>query len=341
MWRGVRADVVSREWARRMGRVGARDMAWRQPDSLIGAWRHVQRRMVVIFAWLRSSSRELSNGCEDVSIGSLERKFRRRQWVFGDCSTFDSSGHTGILTAAAEQYRRWLRQWKNARKDEDCTKHLEQWLWYHVRFMNNLCILKYIIQYNRVPLYRRHVRMYKEREWCTSNVLYKEREWCTSKHIHRLEPKAQWTTNYNINTQKCQFLTNLTFSNSPSISYEINSPKQTLFKCNRTPNITSPKNFKNISCGDYNIYYSQSNHSSLSSFSECSIIQLPRKEHPDKDELFSLLSAEFDLKVHVSDVCSSCHDRGGNVTLTLRESLIVKMQRKMSPLTTENQVCLS
>ena len=32
--------------------------------------------------------------------------------------------------------------------------------------------------------------MYKERKWCTSNVLYKEREWCTSKYIHELEPKA-------------------------------------------------------------------------------------------------------------------------------------------------------
>jgi hypothetical protein len=40
-------------------------------------------------------------------------------------STFDGSRHTGILTAAAEQYRRWLRQWKNAKKDEDCAKHLE------------------------------------------------------------------------------------------------------------------------------------------------------------------------------------------------------------------------
>jgi hypothetical protein len=37
----------------------------------------------------------------------------------------------------------------------------------------------------------------------------------------------------------------------------------------------------------------------------------PTKEHPDKDELFSLLSAEFDLEVHVSDACSSCHARGG------------------------------
>jgi hypothetical protein len=115
-----------------------------------------------------------------------------------------------------------------------------------------------------------------------------------------------------LNNRNCESLTNLSFPNSPSISYEITSPKQTLFKCNRTPNITSPENFKNISCGDYNIYYSHSNHSSPSSFSECSIIQLPQKEHPDKDELFSLLSAEFDLEVHVSDACSSCHARGGS-----------------------------
>jgi hypothetical protein len=40
-------------------------------------------------------------------------------------STFDGSGHTGILTSAAELNRRWLRQRKSARKDEDCTKHLE------------------------------------------------------------------------------------------------------------------------------------------------------------------------------------------------------------------------
>ena len=39
--------------------------------------------------------------------------------------TFDSSGHTGIWTSAAKLNRRWLRQRKSARKDEDCMKHLE------------------------------------------------------------------------------------------------------------------------------------------------------------------------------------------------------------------------
>ena len=39
-------------------------------------------------------------------------------------STFDASGHTEILMAVAEQYRRWLRQRKNARKDKELHKTL-------------------------------------------------------------------------------------------------------------------------------------------------------------------------------------------------------------------------
>ena len=127
-----------------------------------------------------------------------------------------------------------------------------------------------------------------------------------------------------LNTRKCESITNLTFPSSPSISYEITSPNQTLFKCNRTLHITSPTNFKNMSChDDYNIYYSHSNHTPPSSLSKCSIIQLPQKEQPDEekrehldeDELFSLLSDELDLEVHVSDACSSRHGRGGQCEL--------------------------
>uniref|UniRef100_A0A2N9H159 Protein kinase domain-containing protein n=1 Tax=Fagus sylvatica TaxID=28930 RepID=A0A2N9H159_FAGSY len=78
-----------------------------------------------------------------------------------------------------------------------------------------------------------------------------------------------------------------------------------------------------MSChDDYNIYYSHSNHTPPSSLSKCSIIQLPQKEQPDEkrehldeDELFSLLSDEVDLEVHVSDACSSCHGRGGQCEL--------------------------
>ena len=84
-----------------------------------------------------------------------------------------------------------------------------------------------------------------------------------------------------LNSRKCEFLTNLTFPSFPSISYEITSPNQTLFKCNHTLPITLPTNFTHRRCGDYNIYYSHSNHSSPTSPSECSIIQLPQREHPN------------------------------------------------------------
>ena len=123
-----------------------------------------------------------------------------------------------------------------------------------------------------------------------------------------------------LNTQKCEFLTNLTFLHFPFISYEITSPNQTLFKCNRTLPITSPTNFKKLNCNDdYNIYYSHSNHTPPSSLSKCSIIQLPKREKQpvrkdlerENDQLLSLITAEFDLEVHVSDACTRCYDRGG------------------------------
>ncbi|KAM3692974.1 hypothetical protein ACJW31_08G129800 [Castanea mollissima] len=115
-----------------------------------------------------------------------------------------------------------------------------------------------------------------------------------------------------LNTQKCESVTNFTLPNSPFISFKLTTPCQTLFKCNRTLNITSPTNFTYRSCGDYSLYYSHLNDDSPSfSSGECSFIQLPRKKYSDKDTLFSLVSAEFDLQVYVSDACSSCYGRGG------------------------------
>ena len=65
----------------------------------------------------------------------------------------------------------------------------------------------------------------------------------------------------------------------------------------------------NMTCGYYNIYYSPSNEASQNLASECSTIQLPVNETSHKDELN--LIAEFDLELHVSDACSSCHGKEG------------------------------
>jgi hypothetical protein len=114
-----------------------------------------------------------------------------------------------------------------------------------------------------------------------------------------------------LSSHNCEALTNLTFPDYKIVSFELITPKQTFFKCNHTLNITAFKIFKNWTCNDYNIYYSHSNDSSPRFHSECSIIQLQVKELLDYDNLFTFLTAEFDLEVHVSDSSLSCHRRGG------------------------------
>ena len=91
-----------------------------------------------------------------------------------------------------------------------------------------------------------------------------------------------------------------------------------------------------MSCGDYNIYYT---HSNQSSFSQCSIIHLPKNGHPDKYELFSLLSAEFNLEMQVSDACRRCHGIGGQCHQDEKEKFYCANTEK--GLQTTEQVCLS
>jgi hypothetical protein len=113
-----------------------------------------------------------------------------------------------------------------------------------------------------------------------------------------------------LNLDRCESLTNLTFPNSSFISFEITTPNQTLFKCKSTLDIHPPTDFTKGRCkGDYNIYYSNSSDRVPHSLSECSIIQLPksRKPYPGDDNLFALLSPEFELLVNVSEECKPDH----------------------------------
>ncbi|XP_065615912.1 LEAF RUST 10 DISEASE-RESISTANCE LOCUS RECEPTOR-LIKE PROTEIN KINASE-like 1.1 [Quercus suber] len=112
-----------------------------------------------------------------------------------------------------------------------------------------------------------------------------------------------------LKSNSCHYLDNFAFPNSPFISFKLTTPNRTLFKCNRALLITSPRNFKKMTCRHHNIYYSPSNEASQNLSSECSTIQLPVNETSHKDELN--LIAEFDLELHVSDDCSSCHGKEG------------------------------
>ncbi|KAM3740887.1 hypothetical protein ACB098_08G133500 [Castanea mollissima] len=114
-----------------------------------------------------------------------------------------------------------------------------------------------------------------------------------------------------LNTNRCENLHKFSFPNSLFTTFKLTTPIRTLFKCNRAPHSTPGRNFKKMTCRDYdyNIYYSPPNETSQSFPSGCSTIQLPVNETSHKDELN--LIAEFDLELHVSDDCSSCHGKEG------------------------------
>ena len=122
--------------------------------------------------------------------------------------------------------------------------------------------------------------------------------------------KDLWLSEF-LNTKKCDYFDNITLLNSPLFSFKLTTSNRTLFKCNRHPDNTFPRNFKKITCRGYNISYSPSNEAFQNFSSECTTIQLPVNEIAHEDELN--LIAEFDLEVelHVSDDCSRCHGEEG------------------------------
>ena len=121
--------------------------------------------------------------------------------------------------------------------------------------------------------------------------------------------KNHWLLKY-LNSKECHYLINFPLPpDTPFISFKLTTPNQTLFICNRDRHITSPRNFKNMACGDYNIFYSPSNEASQSLSSVCSTIQLPLNETSHEDDL--KIIAEFDLELHVSDDCIRCHGEEG------------------------------
>ncbi|KAK9999686.1 hypothetical protein SO802_019289 [Lithocarpus litseifolius] len=124
-----------------------------------------------------------------------------------------------------------------------------------------------------------------------------------------------------LKTNKCENLENFAFPHSPIIFFKLITPNRTLFKCNTTLHITPHRNFKSVTCRDHsNFYYSPLNEASQSSPSGCLPIQLPVNETSHKDELN--LIAEFDLELHVSDDCSSCHGKEGKGSKRLKVTAI-------------------
>ena len=122
-------------------------------------------------------------------------------------------------------------------------------------------------------------------------------------------------------TNNCNYLDKFALPNSPSISFKLNTPNQTLFKCSHTPEFTSHSNFKSRKCRDYDFYFGPPSFTS-----NCSNIQLPVNESSDKDKLN--LSAEFVLEWHVSDDCSRCDGKGGLCSLDFYGKFYCDLYRK-------------
>ena len=147
------------------------------------------------------------------------------------------------------------------------------------------------------------LRGWSKRQYEVLNISYTN----TAQHIR---VKDHLLSDY-LKSNTCYYFDNFAFPNSPFISFKLTTPNRTLFKCNYALHITSPRNFKKMTCRFYNIYYSPSNEASQNLSSECSTIQLPLpvNEFSHEDELN--LIAEFDLELHISDDCSRCHGEEG------------------------------
>ncbi|KAF3431914.1 hypothetical protein FNV43_RR26650 [Rhamnella rubrinervis] len=102
---------------------------------------------------------------------------------------------------------------------------------------------------------------------------------------------------------------------SPSLFINVTSRRTlSLFKCNHSfHNITFPIGFYNTTCGDYNIYYTNTTHpiynNRFPSFPQhnCSFIQLPASDHTGNPNNFSsFLPADFLLQVLINIDCLQC-----------------------------------
>ena len=142
---------------------------------------------------------------------------------------------------------------------------------------------------------------WNERQYEVLNISYTN----TTPHIRVKDSLLE-----DLKSNKCDYINNFALPYSSPISFKLTTSHRTLFKCHRALHFTPPGNFKNMTCGHHNIYYSSSNEDSPSFPPECIAIQLPVNETSHEDELKNLI-AEFDLELHVSDDCSSCQDKEG------------------------------
>ncbi|KAL5553090.1 hypothetical protein UlMin_040491 [Ulmus minor] len=118
----------------------------------------------------------------------------------------------------------------------------------------------------------------------------------------------------------------------PSVISNVSAPNlSTLFKCNRSLAIQAPEGFINISCKDYDIYYSERSDIYYSKVlqPECSMIQIPPIHHDLPGNHAINFPIRFDLEVNVNFDCLSCFNfKGGLCKTDINNQLVCKDARK-------------
>ncbi|KAF7827766.1 LEAF RUST 10 DISEASE-RESISTANCE LOCUS RECEPTOR-LIKE PROTEIN KINASE-like 1.1 [Senna tora] len=104
---------------------------------------------------------------------------------------------------------------------------------------------------------------------------------------------------------------------SPLVSFHIHY-KVTMYRCNHSLNVRPPSDFMKHTCPGYDLYYDSSSsylppndEQVHSSFSKCSVLQLPRKDLTDTKDLLSFLTAQMVIEVRLSDECDKCYNHMG------------------------------
>ncbi|KAG4907523.1 hypothetical protein JHK86_056007 [Glycine max] len=121
-----------------------------------------------------------------------------------------------------------------------------------------------------------------------------------------------------LQSDSCEiFSYNITLPPSSPLGYFTINNNITLFKCNRTLQVNTPKTFlKNTSCG-YDIFMGppHSDDVSQGSLAACSMVQLPMNGFAVSANPFAFLTAEISVQFLPSDECMECHHYRGHCHL--------------------------
>ncbi|KAF2322565.1 hypothetical protein GH714_019015 [Hevea brasiliensis] len=118
-----------------------------------------------------------------------------------------------------------------------------------------------------------------------------------------------------LNSRNCRAFKYLNLPNLPYLSFQI-SQNLTLFECNNKLS-DHPSLLEYSGCNNSSIYYTE--REILPSLPpQCSLIQLPQTQN-GQDDIFTQLTANFSLEVHVHWACRRCYYRGGDCQVNSKQ----------------------